>query len=121
MTNPLPDAASIVATIRSADRNHKLTRSNPPQEFERGVSRAIARRTGWLGDQLAIFSRPAPHAHAHAHADSAAAAVNDTAAPPPPPPPRPWRSPWRVAKDWLLQDIAENDRQVRAPSSAIIS
>ena len=61
------------------------------------MSRAIARRSGWLGDQLAVFSHPTHHAHAHAHADSVAAADTDTAAnsmfvygygtPPPPPPP----------------------------------
>jgi hypothetical protein len=84
------------------------------QEFERGVSRAIARRTGWLGDQLNIFSQPKPPHHHNTHVDSAAAANNATAASQPPPP-RLWRSPWAVAKERLLDDIAENDRQVHAP------
>jgi hypothetical protein len=100
--------------------SHLFARQRPPQEFERGVSRAIARRSGWLGDQLSSYGRSAHHPQASSqhppvvHDGTGAAA--DAAAPearPPPPPPLPawWRRPVGALKDWLMEDIAATDRQ----------
>ncbi len=77
----------------------------PPQEFERGVARAIARRSAWLGDEFASF---APSGEA-----ALAAAAADPDAPPPPPPPPAWKTPWAAVADWLQHAAAENDRQAR--------
>jgi hypothetical protein len=77
----------------------------PPQEFERGVARAIARRSAWLGDEFASFAPPGKAAHP---ADPA-----DPDSPPPPLPPPAWRTPWAAAADWLRRAAAENDRQAR--------